>query len=139
MRINRQDLFIQIAQLFSKRSTCGRLNVGCIIVKDNRIISSGYNGPLSTERLGDKCKCDLKVPCEKSIHAEANSISFAAKYGIALEGAILYSTHSPCIKCAELIVQSGIKQVVFKESFRDDTGILFLRKNNIHTLNYGEK
>lgn len=133
MRISRNELYITIAETFAKRSTCGRLQVGCAIVKDGRIICCGYNGVLP---LSPGCKCDLNKPCERSIHAEANAISYAAKNGIALRGSTLYVTHSPCLKCAELVIQAGIKEVIYKELFRSEEGLLLLNNNDIPTFKY---
>lgn len=135
-RIQRGELFIKIAYLFSKRSTCCRLQVGCVIVDEGRIIATGYNGALKTDRVegNSMCTCDKDKPCTKAIHAEANAISYAAKKGIKLEGSKIYTTHSPCVKCAELIIQSGIKYVYYDEQFRDKAGIELLNRNNIITI-----
>lgn len=150
MRITREELYITVAETFAKRSTCGRLQVGCVLVRDGRIISTGYNGPLPPSTfipsVGGKaipirmkntmCSCDLEKPCQKSIHAEANAISFSAKNGISLENSTLYVTHSPCIKCAELIIQAGIIGVIYKNDFRVNDGLLLLENNNIRTTKY---
>lgn len=147
MRIKREKLFVEIARLFSQRSICGRLKVGCVITKDNRIIASGYNGPLKPNLHNsmvayselDECRCDLNKPCELSIHAEANAIAYCAKYGIPLENTTFYVTHSPCIKCAELIVQAGVSKVIYDKDFRDDKGLLLLNRNNIIVEKYAEQ
>jgi len=130
-RINREQLFMEIITVFAKRSTCARLSVGCIIVKDQRIISSGYNGALKSEVINDKCNCDFETPCTKAIHAEANAICFAAKSGISLINSTLYCSYSPCVKCAELIIQSGVTQVNYQNEFRDSAGLMLLARNNI--------
>lgn len=130
-RINRDALNIQIASLLALRGTCKRLQVGAIIVKDKRIICSGYNGPLSKMPHCSDKECDIDKPCERAIHAEANIIGYASKNGIKLEGTTLYCTHQPCIKCAELIILSGILEVYFLNSYRLDDGIKLLRKNLI--------
>ncbi len=136
-RITREDLYMGIANLFSKRSTCRRLQVGCTIVKDGRVICSGYNGSLkSNTSIGDVCRCSPDTPCSKAIHAEANAISFAAKQGIKLDGAFLYCTHSPCLKCAELIIQAGIKVVQYGEVFRDREGLDLLMTNGVNINKY---
>src|SRR6478609_210045 len=97
-RLNRDALNIQIASLIAQRGTCLRLNVGCVIVKDNRVITSGYNGPLKhAPHCSDKI-CNTESACERAIHAEANAIGYAAKVGIPLEGTTLYCTHQPCHK-----------------------------------------
>lgn len=140
-RISRIELGLGMAELFAKRSTCGRLNVGCVITRNGRIVASGYNGPLKSTFPGlpnefKTCMCNTDKPCTKSIHAEANAIAFSARNGIALEGTTMYCTHSPCVKCAELIIQAGIDAVVFKEVFRDDLGIQLLTANKVNTMLY---
>ncbi len=141
-RITRDNLYTEIAKLFSQRSTCGRLQVGCVITRDGRIIASGYNGPTKgNERVWNTsvCGCDLSKPCTKAIHAEANAIAYSARNGIALMGTTLYCTHSPCLKCAELIVQAGISEVIFIEHFRDQEGLQLLKANSIVVRKYEEQ
>lgn len=148
MRIPRDRLFIEVAKLFSQRAICGRLKVGCVITKNSRIIATGYNGPLNMDHgyplvaressLND-CTCDLSKPCELSIHAEANAIAYAAKYGIPLDGTTLYITHSPCLKCSELIIQAGIHKVVYDQDFRDNKGLLLLKNRYIQIEKYAEQ
>jgi dCMP deaminase len=118
-RITRQELYIASAALMSLRGTCERLNVGCVVVKDHRIISSGYNGVVKDAPRCSDLNCLLGEACKRAIHAEANAIYFAAKKGISLEGATIYCTHSPCRKCAEAIIQSGITEVIFDQDYRD--------------------
>ena len=147
-RITRGKLYTQVAKLFAERSTCGRLQVGCVITRDGRIIATGYNGPPKKyepanfypfETQDGSCSCDTDLPCTKSIHAEANAIAYSARNGIALEGTTIYCTHSPCLKCSELIIQAGIKEVVFIEYFRDAEGIQLLKANNINVNLYEEQ
>lgn len=148
-RISRDQLFIGICQLISKRSTCLRSQVGAVIVKDGRILSIGYNGPASgippcvkppkdwnrdKEFLPDWLGVGLSKNycegpgCTRSLHAEANAIAFAARSGVAVEGCTLYCTMSPCINCAKVIINSGIKEVKYLEEYRDTSGIdLLLR------------
>lgn len=99
---------------------CGRAKVAALITQNRRLISSGINGPLSHD-ISCRGACDLAKPCERAIHAEANAIFAAAKEGISLDGATLYCNYSPCMKCAEAIIQAGIKRVVFQELYRDTT------------------
>ena len=117
---------MRIALLISERGTCERLQVGAILVKDNRIIATGYNGPPPGLSECGQDVCDTSKPCTRAIHAEANLIAHCAKIGIATADTILYVTHSPCLKCAELIAQAGIRKVVFGSKFRDDGGIKLL-------------
>lgn len=127
-RISRNDYFVEVAKVTSKRSSCPKKSVGAVLVKENRIIATGYNGvlPKESHSLGLD-----KDGITHTVHAEANIIAFCAKNGIATNDTTLYLTLSPCEKCAELIIQSGIKQVVYLEEYRDDTGLTKLRENDI--------
>jgi len=131
-RIDRDELYMGIASLFAKRGTCKRNQVGCSLVKDGRVICSGYNGNLAG---ADHCNpniCDVTQPCTKAIHAEANAIAFAAKKGISLQSSTIYCTFSPCLKCAELIIQAGISEVVYLEEYRDVAPLALLDNHKIH-------
>lgn len=141
-RIKREALHIQTARLYSLRGTCSRLQVGAVAVREGRIIATGYNGPLANEPHCSPEVCDTDCSCVRSIHAEANLITFCAKEGIALKGADLYVTHSPCIKCAELIIASGLTRVYFLDYFRSSEGIEKLLTTHvqvIHILEDGEQ
>lgn len=134
-RLSRHEVSLAIAKQIARRGTCKRLQVGAIITLDGRIISSGYNGPLEDEA---QCEwtCNAMNPCTKSVHAEANAIYAAAKYGIALKGASLYSTHSPCEHCVEAIVQSGIKHLYFIEQFRETSHLKRLKIAGINMIQF---
>ncbi len=119
MRLSRDEYFIAAAQLAAKRSTCLRLQVGAILVREGRIISTGYNGaPSGLDHCDPSC-CGPDHPCNRTVHAEANCIYFAAKHGIATEGAWMYCTDSPCKTCAEAIINAGIRHVVYLREYRD--------------------
>jgi len=134
-RPSRDQLYISIARLIATRGTCMRAKVGCVICRDNRIISTGYNGPpKGTPHCSPKI-CNINVHCERAIHAEANAISFAAKEGISTNGATLYCTHSPCSNCAKLIIQAGILRVVY-ETLYDDKGLNLLNEAGIEICKY---
>lgn len=131
--ISRTELYLITAALQSLRSVCKRGKNGAIITGDNRIISTGYNGPImkgvSCEELG----CDVSQKCNNAMHAEANAIAFAARYGISLAGTTIYCTSAPCFDCAKLIIQSGIKVVLYEHEYTTDggAGLRFLQSNNI--------
>lgn len=117
MRLTKDNWYINICKAIAKRSTCTRKNIGAIIVKDGRILCTGYNGAPSGDPhcLDTGCtrpKEDYEginyVKC-KAIHAEQNAILQAAKYGIKIKGATLYSTHAPCEICKKLIKGSGLR------------------------------
>ena len=117
-RITREKYFIEVTKLTSLRSSCPKKKVGAILIKDNRIIAMGYNGVLPNI---EHHKGIDEEGITHTVHAEANIISFCAKEGIPTKGTTLMTTLSPCEKCAELIIQSGIKEVVFLERYRIDT------------------
>lgn len=128
-RISREEFFIEVLNSIKKRSTCIRKQVGALLVKDNRIIAMGYNGVLPGVDPMDGV--DPITGESKTVHAEANIISFCAKNGISTEGCKLYISLSPCIKCAELIVQAGIKEVSYIEEYRDPEGVNVLKRQFI--------
>jgi len=109
---------MRISDVIALRGSCQRAQVGCVIVKDGRIVSTGYNGVLANEAC-DAYNCDIKNKCINAVHAEANAIYFAAAHGISLDGCTLYCNFSPCMKCAEAIIQAGIKKVIFRKVYSD--------------------
>ena len=123
------NFFMEIAEKFSTLSTCGRLKVGAVITKNNRIISTGYNGvPSGLQHCCEIHKgIDFSIPennekhkqfsAQYELHAEQNAIVEAAKNGIALNGSILYTTVEPCDYCRKLIAQSGIKKVFYRYKY----------------------
>lgn len=117
MRASREDINMEIAWVVSKRSTCQRAHVGCVITTDNRIVTTGYNGAAKGEEHCTDESCSTKVHCPNSVHAEANAIAYAAKKGVALEGGIAYITHSPCKNCGRLLIQSGIKEIYYSKEY----------------------
>ena len=128
---------MDVAERFAQLSSAKRLQVGCVIVKDNRIISIGYNGMPSG---WDNC-CEDEYQYEDGghefrtkpevLHAESNAIAKLARSPESGEGASIFITHSPCIDCAKLIYQSGITNVYYKNLYRSTQGIEFLNKSNI--------
>lgn len=127
-----------IAESVARRGTCDRLQVGAIIMRDNRVISTGYNGNVSGAKHCDHAWDGPELQaqgCRTAVHAEANAIVFAARHGVAVENAELWSTHQPCLSCANLIINSGIKRVFYKHSYRLIEGLLALQHHGI--LVYG--
>ena len=120
--------YIEMAEIWAKNSYCKRRQVGALIVKDKMIISDGYNGtPSGFENI---CEED-GVTKPYVLHAEANAITKVAKSGNSSEGATLYVTASPCLECSKLIIQSGIKRVVYRDEYRLTDGIDLLRRAGI--------
>lgn len=132
MRISRNEFLIKSAKLMAERSTCNRLQVGCVFSKGGRIIASGYNGaPAGMKHCGPEC--NESTPCDNTAHAEANGIAWAARCGIALENASLFITHSPCPTCAKLIINAGIINVTYIEEYRLPDGINLLKAGFVGT------
>lgn len=132
------DAFIDTAERFAQLSSAKRLKVGAVVVKDNRIISIGYNGMPA----GWTNECEEVVEIHEDggsvtktkdevIHAEANAIIKLARDGESGNGASLFCTHAPCVSCAKLIYGAGISKMYYRDSYRDEHGLDFLRKCNI--------
>ena len=120
--------YLQMAEIWAQNSYCKRRKVGALLVKDRMIISDGYNGtPSGFENV---CEED-GVTKPYVLHAEANAITKVAKSGNSSEGATLYVTASPCLECSKLIIQSGIKRVVYRDEYRLTDGIDLLRRAGI--------
>lgn len=135
------NYFMNIAQVAASRSSCSRRQVAAVIVKDKRIISTGYNGTPRGIRNCDEggCpRCNSDTPSGKDLgeclcsHAEENSIVQAAYHGISVKGATLYTTYSPCLICAKMIINSGIEEVVFHKRYSiDQTSLHLLQEGGV--------
>ncbi|CAK8053501.1 ComE operon protein 2 [Eupransor demetentiae] len=120
-RISWDQYFIAQAAILSTRSTCTRLHVGAIIVKDHRIIASGYNGAVAgTPHCTDVGDYMVDGHCIRAVHAEQNALMQAAKMGIPVDGGDLYVTDVPCVQCTKLLLQAGIKSIQFMRNYRND-------------------
>ena len=122
------EYFMQVAQVVATRSTCLRRNIGAVIVRDKRILATGYNGaPTGLKHCAEVgCLKDrLNVPSGerqelcRALHAEQNAIVQAARYGAVIEGASIYSTTEPCSMCAKMIINAGIRRVVYRDPYPD--------------------
>ena len=121
--------YLRMARIWSENSYCKRRQVGAIIVKDKMIISDGYNGtPSGFENI---CEDTSNTTKPYVLHAEANAISKIARSGNSSDGATLYVTASPCLECSKLIIQSGIKRVVYSEKYRIEDGLELLKRAGI--------
>ena len=143
--------YIKVAQICSENSKANKLKVGAIIVKDQQIISDGFNGTPSgfdnqcedeKHKKLNRCSLCSQEHCEgcdnielltrpEVMHAESNAITKCAKYGKATLGSTIYITHTPCIECAKLIIQAGIKRVLYKNFYKSLAGVEILRKSGI--------
>ena len=128
-KIQRDYLYMRMARTWSENSYCVRRKVGAILVKDQMIISDGYNGtPSGFENI---CEDENNVSKPYVLHAEANALTKVARSNNSSEGATLYVTASPCMECAKLIIQSGIKRVVYGGKYRIMDGVDLLKRAGV--------
>ena len=126
--------YLQMAQVWAKNSYCVRRQVGALLVKNRMIISDGYNGtPSGFENI---CEDEHGITKSYVLHAEANAITKVAKSNNSSEGATLYITSSPCMECAKLIIQAGIKRVVYKDDYHKADGIELLSRAGMEINRY---
>lgn len=124
--------YLRMACIWAENSYCKRRKVGALVVKDKMIISDGYNGtPSGFENV---CEDERNITHPYVLHAEANAITKLARSSNNSDGATLYVTASPCIECSKLIVQAGIRRVVYGEQYRLEDGLNLLRKAGIETM-----
>ncbi|WP_434503447.1 deoxycytidylate deaminase [Prevotella sp.] len=129
--------YLRMARIWAENSYCKRRQVGALVVKNKMIISDGYNGtPSGFENL---CEDSNNVTHPYVLHAEANAITKLARSNNNSDGSTLYVTASPCIECSKLIIQSGIKRVVYGEKYRLEDGINLMKKAGIEVIYLGEK
>ncbi|EFC70706.1 MULTISPECIES: dCMP deaminase family protein [Prevotellaceae] len=121
--------YLRMARIWAENSYCERRKVGAIVVKDKMIISDGYNG--TPEGFENVCEDSNQITKPYVLHAEANAITKLARSSNNSEGATLYVTASPCIECSKLIIQSGIKRVVYGEKYRLEDGINLLKRAGV--------
>jgi dCMP deaminase len=140
MRLPLEDVLMMSAELWAQRGTCNRLYTGAVIAREGRILSTGYNGVPS-----GLPHCNHNNPdstsegdaCTRAVHAEANAIAFAARQGIAIGGSTMYATHQPCSSCAQIIINSGIEEVWYKEPYRKRDGVDLLHSAGVVVRRYG--
>jgi dCMP deaminase len=139
---------MEIAGVVAKRSTCLRNKVGAIVVRDKRILSTGYNGaPRGLEHclevgcLRDERNIESGTRHEicRAVHAEQNAVIQCALHGVSTEGATLYCTHQPCILCTKMMINAGIRRVVFREDYPDDESLSYLRQAKIEAVRFSSE
>lgn len=131
---------MQVAEVVARRSTCLRRNIGAVIVKDKRILATGYNGAPTGLAHCTEVGClreKLGIPSGerheicRGLHAEQNALIQAAKYGIAVEGSTIYSTTEPCSLCAKMLINAGINRIVYRDPYPDDLSRLLLSEAGV--------
>ena len=131
-RLSWDNYLISLAVLATKRSSCKRLQVGCVIVKDKRVISTGYNGFLKGSPHISRVVNNHE---QFTIHAEQNAICYAAKEGVSLKDSVAYVTHYPCINCFKLLIAAGIKEVKYLNNYKNDPLVVEMAiENSIRLL-----
>lgn len=143
-RPTRDQLLMRQAEIVAERSTCARGHVGVVIAHDYRVVSQGYNGaPAGMPHCVHQCNCGSidkyddergehdescphVQPCNRAVHGEANAIAFAAKHGVATKGADLFTTMAPCLACSQLIINAGIRRVIYGREYRINDGVELL-------------
>lgn len=148
-RISWDAYFMKIANLVKERSTCLRRNVGAVIVKEKKILATGYNGaPKGIESCLDRGYClreRLKIPSGerqelcRGAHAEANAIAQAAQFGVSVAGATMYCTNFPCTFCAKILINSGISEIIYGEGYPDELSKELLEESTVKSRKLAEK
>jgi len=122
MRSSWDEYFMMLAEDVSTRATCDRKHVGCILVKDKRVISTGFNGSLpGLPHCDDIGHLMIAGHCKRTVHAEANAVTLAAKHGISVDGATAYINTFPCDNCFKILVAAGIKRIVYNDMYTHTT------------------
>ena len=141
-------IYMELAQKLAQRSHCVKMHVGAVLTKDTRIVSLGYNGPPAGTHNCDVewpehgCPRDSKGSCSLALHAEQNAILYASKNNVSVEGSTLYITLSPCIACARIIFTTGIRKVIYINSYAEykkipsDEGVDFLKKFGVDVVQF---
>ena len=139
--------FMEMAKLVSTRSTCIRRHVGAVIVKDKRVLSTGYNGAPKGSKHCEELGCirvELNVPSGtrhelcRGVHAEQNAVIQAAYFGVSVKDSTIYTTTFPCSMCAKLLINAGIKEIVYYDGYPDDLSKELLAETEIIVRKYGE-
>ncbi len=140
------EYFMEITDLVATRATCLRRKVGAIIVKDRRILATGYNGPPKgvphCDELGGCIREKLNIPSgerqelSRAVHAEQNAIIQAAKMGTNIDDTTLYSTNHPCFICAKMLINAGVKKIVFREGYPDKYAKKILKEADVKVVRF---
>ena len=133
------EYFMQITFQVAKRSTCPRAAVGAVIVRDKRILTTGYNGaPAGLEHCTEAGCLMVNDHCVRTLHAEQNAIIQGALHGVDVSSSTIYVTHQPCLNCAKMIINAGVERVVYAGHYPDETACTFLEEAGIVLSKYEE-
>lgn len=130
---------MQIARTVATRATCPRASVGCVLTRDRRILTTGYNGaPRGVAHCTEVGCLMVNDHCQRTTHAEANAIVQAALHGVSLEGATAYCTHHPCVNCVKLFISAGIRQIVYSTPYADPVAVALCKEAGVHLVHSAE-
>lgn len=142
------EYFMKITELVATRSTCIRRSVGCIVVRNKRILTTGYNGPPEgiehCESRGGCMRDKLNIPSgermelSRAIHAEQNAIIQAARMGMSIEDSTVYVTTHPCFTCSKMLINAGIKKIIYREGYPDKYARSILKEAGVKVIQYEE-
>ncbi len=141
------EYFMEIARVVAKRSTCLRNKVGALLVRNKRILSTGYNGsPRGLEHCLDvgclreerNIESGTQQEICRAVHAEQNAIIQCAIHGVSTEGATLYCTHQPCILCAKMLINAGVRKVVYEQPYPDEEAMDYFRRAGVEVVRFHE-
>ena len=139
MRPGWDEYFMEIARTVATRATCPRASVGCVLTRDRRILTTGYNGAPRGVAHCTEIGCLLdNGHCQRATHAEANAVVQGAYHGISLEGATAYCTHEPCINCSKLLISAGVKKIVFADPYPDPIASELLAEAGVAVVRFGQ-
>ncbi len=126
------EYFMDIAFTVARRSTCDRAHVGCVLVRNRRILTTGYNGsPAGLPHCDDVGHLMVDGHCVRTLHAEQNAIIQAALHGVGIQHAAAYVTHQPCLTCAKMLINAGIRRIVYAGSYPDEYSRAFLEQAGV--------
>lgn len=132
MRPSWDEYFMAITRQVALRATCDRARVGAIIVKERRILTTGYNGaPAGLPHCDEVGHLMVNGHCVRTLHAEQNAIIQAALHGVSVRGGVMYVTHQPCLTCAKMIINAGIIRVVYAGQYPDENSVAFLAQAGV--------
>ena len=135
MRPSWDEYFMQVARTVATRATCPRASVGCVLTRDHRILTTGYNGaPRGVAHCTEVGCLVVHDHCQRATHAEANAIVQGALHGVSLERATAYCTHEPCVNCSKLLISAGIRRIVFATAYPDAIATALLAEAGVEVI-----
>ena len=137
MRPGWDEYFMEVARTVATRATCPRASVGAVVVRDHRILTTGYNGAPRHVAHCSEVGCLLENGhCVRTTHAEANAVVQGALYGVSLAGGTAYTTHQPCLGCSKLLISAGVVRIVFAEPYPDPMATALLAEAGVALVSF---